>query len=76
MKSTPHVIVEFSNIRVPITPTFNKSILYTINNFDSQTGETSIIKIDSDTLACNEIYQSKFKLIHMAIYEKKREIEK
>lgn len=71
MKTQPNVIVEFSNERAPITPSFNKGVIYTMNKFDCLTGETSIIKLDSETLACHEIYQSKFNLVHMAMFEKK-----
>jgi hypothetical protein len=33
--------------------------------------ETTIIKLDCNTLHCVEVYQSKFKIIHIAIVESK-----
>lgn len=69
MRTQPNSIVEFSKDKPPITPRLNKNVVYAMNLFDKITGETSIIQIDSETLACYEIYQSKFTLIDMDIHE-------
>ena len=34
---------------------------------DQINGETSIAKLDTETLQCYEIYQSRFRIIHMAV---------
>ena len=42
---------------------------YVLNTIDHLTGETSVLKLKTDTLSCTEIYKSKFKIINISQYE-------
>ena len=48
--------------------------MYCMNLINSLAGETSILKLDTDTLLCYEIYQSKFQIVHLSLYEKSRDL--
>ena len=74
MRTQPHAIVEFNRSSPPISPHINKNVIYTTKMFDMMTGETSIIKINLETMSCYEIYQSKFNLIHFAMFENKSSV--
>ena len=37
--------------------------------FDEKTGDSSVVKIETTTLKCLEVYQSNFKIVHMSFYE-------
>ena len=48
----------------------NKSdIIYFHSIVDMMTGETSIIKLFTDTFDCYEIYQSRFRVVHMNLQQ-------
>ena len=40
--------------------------MYVQNCIDEMTGETSILKIHTDTFICYEIYYSRFRIVHMS----------
>ena len=49
------------------------NIMYFLNMHDLMTGDTSIVKLDTDTLECDEIYTSHFEIVHMSMQEDKSE---
>jgi len=49
-------IVEFKLDEEPVSPKEYMNIMYCINLIDSLAGETSIMKIDTENLYCQEIY--------------------
>lgn len=52
-----------------MTPGENQSMVYCLHTLDQLTGETSVVKINSETLSCYELYQSKFNIVHLALQE-------
>ena len=66
-------IVEFKLDEEPVSPKEYMNIMYCINLVDSLAGETSIMKIDTENLYCQEIYQSKFRIVNLSINEDKKE---
>ncbi len=66
LKRAPNEVVKFNFDVQPVCLRTCPSFMYISNCVDEVTGETSLIKFNKDTLQCTEIYQSKFKIIHMA----------
>jgi hypothetical protein len=65
----PETFVDFSLKMPPISPKSYVDIMYLTSCFDGKTGDTSVIKIDTVTLNCIEVYQSNFKIVHIAILD-------
>ena len=69
-------VVKFDFENVPVFTSFFCDTIYFMNHLDAidscaQNG-TSIIKMSTKSLKCEEIYQSKFKIIHFSINESKK----
>jgi hypothetical protein len=64
-------VVEFSFITPPISPM--ESFMYFLNCYDKLSGDTSVVKLNTETLECDEIYQSRFEIVHIGMQETKIE---
>ena len=69
LNEQPDMFVHFSLELPPVSPKSRPEIMFFTNCFDGKTGDTSVVKIDTHSLDCIEIYQSNFKIVHMAILD-------
>ena len=72
-------IVKYDSEFLQVSSIDDPSIMYMncrMIDFNKSNEETTIIKLDCDTLNCVEVYWSKFKIIHIAIVENKDLIPK
>lgn len=60
-------VVEFSFDCPPISPMDQSNFLYLLNCYDKHSGDTSVVKLNTDSLECDEIYQSRFEIVHMGM---------
>jgi hypothetical protein len=72
-RSTEKFVVEFTFEKPPLSPQDQSGILYFLNMHDMMSGDTSVVKLNTDTLECDEIYQSRFEIVHMGMQEGKIE---
>lgn len=73
LKKNKQRIIEFDPASPPISPTEKPHVMYLTNCFDQLTGDTSLMKIKTNTLECFEIYQSNFKVENLTINEMKND---
>lgn len=65
LKKNPEKCVSFSFDVKPLYQENKSDVMYFHYIVDMMTGETSIIKLFTDTFICHEIYQSRFRVVHM-----------
>ena len=53
----------------PLYPKEMNNIIYLTNCIDELSGETSIIQLNFSNFSCIELYQSKFRIIHLSLLE-------
>lgn len=68
-KKTEKYVAEFTFDKSPISPKDRSNVLYFLNRHDMQTGETSVVKLNTETLECDEIYSSRFEIVHIGMQE-------
>jgi hypothetical protein len=66
-------IIEFDSNNRPISPATKPHIMYLTNCFDPISGDTSLMKIKTNTLECFEIYQSSFRIQNLSLNEMKQD---
>ena len=69
IKKNPDDCVSFSFDIKPLYQENKSDVIYFHNIVDMMTGETSIIKLFTDTFDCYEIYQSRFRVVHMNLQQ-------
>lgn len=68
-RQTEKYVAEFTFEKPPISPIDQSNILYFLNVHDMMSGDTSVVKLNTDTLECDEIYSSRFEIVHMGMQE-------
>ena len=56
LNENPEIFVQFSLKFPPISPRHQKDIMYFTYCFDEKTGDSSVVKIETTTLKCLEVY--------------------
>ena len=69
-KENPKSILEFKIGQEPIMPDYVDDQIYCLHVTDELSGETSLLKIDTNLLVCSEIYQSNFRINNISIMSK------
>ena len=53
----------------PLFPKETKSVIYVSTLIDELSGETSVIHLNPVSFSCFELYQSKFRIVHLSLLE-------